>query len=85
MKIWLKKRKNNKTLAQFTVELLQKNAADVPDWNEPIGEACQALNLARPIILSKHENELITFGHTVFRPDDFIERIDFDRLEAELF
>ena len=85
MKIWLKKRKSNKTIAQCTVELEQKEAAEVPDWNEPIGECCHALNLARPIILSKHVNELINFGHTVFRPDDFVEKIDFDRLEAELY
>jgi len=85
MKLWIKKRKNNKTLAQFTVELPQKDASEVPDWNEPIGEACHALNLARPIIMNKHVSELCSFGHTVFRADDFIERIDFDRLEAELF
>ena len=85
MKLWIKKRINNKTVAEHIVELMQKDASDVTDWNEPIGSACHALNLARPIILSKHVNELITFGHTVFRPDDFIEKIEFDRLEAELF
>lgn len=85
MKVWIRKRKNNKTLAQFTLELPQKDAAGVHDWNEPIGEACHALNLARPIIMDKHINELLVFNHTVFRPDDFIERVDFDRLEVELF
>ena len=69
MKVWIRKRKNNKTLAQFTVELSQKEASD----------------LARPIIMNKHINELLSFGHTVFRADDFIEKIDFDRLEVELF
>ena len=35
--------------------------------------------------LDKHVNELLRFSHTVFRPDDFMEQVTFDRLEVELF
>ena len=78
MKIWARVRKNNKTTEQDVVEIPQKDASEVEDL-------CSKLNLSRPVILDKHVNELLRFLHTVFRPDDFMEQVTFDRLEVELF
>ncbi|MBR4435225.1 MAG: hypothetical protein IKS90_03925 [Clostridia bacterium] len=85
MKIWARIRKDNKTIEQETIDLPAKRADEVMDWNEPIGELCHNLNLARPVILDKHKKELLLFSGTAFRADDFIEKIAFDRLEIELF
>lgn len=85
MKVWARIRKDNKTVGQHTVEIAEKRAEDVTDWSEPIGELCRELNLARPVMLKKHVNDLLNFSHTAFRPGDFMESVDFDRLEIELF
>lgn len=85
MKIWAKVRKDNKTIAEYVVEIDKKSAYEVENWAEPIGELCHELNLSRPVILKKHIKDLESFSHTAFRPGDFMEKIDFDRLEIELF
>ena len=48
-------------------------------------ELCQALDLARPVVLSKHIRELEQFSHTQFRQSDFMEPVSFDRFEIEIF
>ncbi len=85
MKVWARVRRDNKTIAQHVVEIEQKSAAEVKCWQEPIGELCRALNLSRPVILKKHIRDLESFSHTHFSPGDFMENVDFDRLEIELF
>lgn len=85
MKVWAKVRKDNKTIAEHVVEIGCKHAIEVENWAEPIGELCRELDLSRPVILRKHIRDLESFSHTVFRAGDFMERIDFDRLEIELF
>lgn len=85
MKIWARVRKNNKTTEQDVIEIPQKDASEVENWHEALCELCSKLNLSRPVILDKHVNELLRFSHTVFRPDDFMEQVTFDRLEVELF
>ena len=85
MKVWARVRRDNKTVAQHTVEIEEKEASQVADWAEPLGELCHELNLSRPVILNKHIRDLLNFSHTAFRPGDFMEKVDFDRLEIELF
>ena len=85
MKLWGKIRKNNRTIASEVVTVHVKSAFEVEDWGEPFAELCHKLNLSRPVILSKHERDLKAFSHTVFFPADFLEPVDFDRFEAEVF
>ena len=56
------------------------------DIDSPISlleEACRKLDIARPIWLDKHSREWDEFGQTRFLPDDFLESVDFQRLEIE--
>ena len=85
MKVWGKIRKDNKTAASHVVTVHTKTAYDVEDWNEPFSRLCHELNLSRPVILSKHVRDLEQVRHTVFFPADFLEPVDFDRFEVELF
>lgn len=85
MKVWGRIRKDNKTLSDCVIEIPEKTSDAVRDWNEPIGEICRKLDLARPIILKKHIADFEKFSHTHFKQRDFMEPIDFDRLEIELF
>lgn len=42
------------------------------------------LDVAEPVWVSKHARELSQFRHTAFFPDDFLEPVQFDKLEIEL-
>ncbi len=85
MKVWARIRKDNKTVGEHVIAIEQKSAYEVENWAEPLGELCHELNLARPIILKKHVRNLESFNHTAFLPGDFMEKVDFDKLEIELF
>ena len=45
--------------------------------------ACRNLDNARPLGLDTHAREWEDFGQTRFLPDDFLESVDFQRLEIE--
>lgn len=85
MKLWGKIRVNNNTAASHTVTVKGKTAYDVEDWGEPFARLCHDMNLSRPVILKKHVRDLEQFRHTVFLPQDFMEPVDFDRFEIEIF
>lgn len=58
---------------------------DAAGWNRVLDALCRPLDLARPLVLDKHVNELARFGRTAFTPGDFMEHVLFDRFELELF
>lgn len=49
-----------------------------------LNDLCQKLDIPRPMVLHKHENEWEQFGRTYFLPEHFIESVPFDRLEMEI-
>ena len=85
MKLWGRTKKDNAITSSHVVTVQAKTAYDVEDWSEPFGRLCHDMNLERPIILKKHVRDLEQFRHTVFFPQDFLESVDFDRFEAEIF
>ena len=46
-------------------------------------DVCDLLKIATPIVLSKHINHFIEFNNAVFKADDFVEIINFDKLILE--
>ncbi len=85
MKLWGKTRLDDRTVSSETVTVAAKSANEVEDWSEPFSRLCHKLNLSRPVILKKHVRELEQFSHTVFFPADFMEPVDFDRFDVELY
>ncbi len=85
MKLWGRTKVNNRTVADHTVVVQAKSAFEVEDWSEPFARLCHDMNLARPVILKKHIRDLVEFSHTVFFPQDFMEPVDFDKFEVEVF
>jgi len=53
------------------------------DPQEALAEACHKLDISRPLWLDKNQREWDEFGQTRFFPDDFMDSVDFDRLEIE--
>lgn len=52
---------------------------------EAVTKICHQLDIPRPIWMAKHENDILEYGRTVFRADDFMESVAFDRFEIELY
>ena len=47
--------------------------------------ACKQFDIAVPIVLQKHERELLQFSRTCFSPKDFIEPFSYSMFCIELF
>ena len=81
MRLWGLEKKNQKTRAQLIVPLV---SAAMEDVRAALDELVKGMDLSRPIMLDKHEQELTTYGKTAFLPRDFVETVSFDRLEIEI-
>jgi hypothetical protein len=82
-KLWAKKIKNNRIVASVTA----RNKEDIPVQQKRdrcFKEICKKLDISVPLWLSKHEQEFGQFKYVVFYAEDFIDDIDFDKLEIEL-
>ena len=78
MKIWAITKKHNKIKKDEVFE------SETGYIEALIFLACDTFDIGKPLILSKNENELESFGRTVFYAADFIEPIDFDTFEVEI-
>ena len=85
MKLWGIIRKNDRIQRQHTLEYQGLTRDAAVDWNELISPLCQELDLSRPLMLKKHLKEIEDFSRVVFHPSDFIEPVDFDKFEIEIF
>ncbi len=85
MKLWGTVRKDNKIIRQHTLEYADLTRGTAKGWDGFIGQLCHELDLSRPVILKKHLKELEDFSRVVFRADDFMEPVDFDKFEIEIF
>lgn len=85
MKIWAKTIKSHKIVSEVVREFALARPSDIDGWMPIISELCHDLDLARPVVLKKHINDLVKFSRVVFRPADFMETIGFDAYEIEIF
>ncbi len=83
MRLWATIRDGHRIVRQATIEADYNKLDQVEDWTELVGEACRALDLARPVLLKKHVKDLSSFSRAVFKPEDFIEGVSFQRFEVE--
>ena len=58
--------------------------SDAEGWNRILVDLCKPLDLACPVLLNKHVQELAQFNRTVFTQTDFMESVSFDRFEIEI-
>ena len=81
MRLWGIIRKNHKIAAQRIVDLA---SAQMPDVTDALDRLAHDLDLSRPIVLPKHEQEIAAYGRTYFLPRDFIDPVSLDRFEVEI-
>lgn len=84
MKIWAKVLTDHRIMNETVREFSSARPSDMEGWSVLLHELCQDLDLCRPVILSKHVNDLKQFSRVVFKPADFIESVDFDEFEIEV-
>lgn len=85
MKIWGIVRRDHRIERDIVIDCPPPLPESVDGWTALIGEFAREFDLSRPVVLSKHVKELANFGRTIFRAGDFMEPIDFDRFEIEIF
>ncbi len=83
MRLWATIRDGQRIVRETMIEADYTKLDQVEDWTALLGEACHTLDLARPVLLKKHLKDLTAFSRTVFKPDDFMEPVDFQRFEVE--
>ena len=79
MKLWGKIFQNGKIKKDTVVEQEGSEALD-----ECLREICTQFDIEKPVFLKKHQRELNEYGHTAFRPEDFIDSVNFDKFEIEI-
>ncbi len=84
MKLWAKVHKQHKIIQEAVREFSLARPSDAEGWNRILVDLCKPLDLACPVLLNKHVQELAQFNRTVFSPGDFMESVSFDRFEIEI-
>jgi len=82
MKIWAKVIKNEHTTKNTLYEV--KGVFDNAHLLDYLTDICQSFDIPRPMVLNKHFRQFHNFNHTVFKPEDFVESIDFDKFTIEI-
>ena len=83
VKIWGNIIRRNKIAASAFLSFDEEPNLDM--YMDAIQEICSELDLEMPMILSKHKNDMEVFNLAKFTPADFIEKVNFQRLEIEIF
>jgi len=84
VKLWAKVHKQHKIIQEAVREFSLARPSDAEGWNRILVDLCKPLDLACPVLLNKHVQELAQFNRTVFSQTDFMESVSFDRFEIEI-
>lgn len=79
--IWAKAIKEDKLIKNSLISFEDKFKNE--DFHEYVFYICNELDIPSPIILSKHIRHFVTFNNASFKPEDFVEEINFDKLVLE--
>ncbi|MEZ4358094.1 MAG: hypothetical protein R2876_05645 [Eubacteriales bacterium] len=81
-RLFIKQIKHEKIIATTETKVTLPISASY--LNDILSQVLRPLDIAVPIILSKHISEIKNFYKTSFLKDDFMENIYFSRLEVEI-
>lgn len=48
-----------------------------------LADICDSLDIPTPILMKAHAFQYAKFNHVIFRPSDFMESVDFEKLILE--
>lgn len=79
IKIWGKILINEKIIKHKSVEINPKTTS----FFEMLKTVSEQLGISTPVLLDKHVYDFNVFGFCVFKPDDFVENVIFDKFVLE--
>lgn len=84
MRVWVMIRKKQRIEKQYIYKVEPTTIIDENNIHELMAEGCKKLDLAHPIILPKHIQQLNEYRKTSFYAFDYMEEIAFDAFDIEL-
>lgn len=81
IRIWAKTIKNGKIVKQYVYE--RGGLTDYSLFFEYVKDICEALDIPTPVIIKTHLFNYAKYNNVKFRQDDFVEKINFDKLVLE--
>ena len=81
IRIWAKTIKNGKIVKQYVYE--REGLTDYSLFFEYVKDICEALDIPTPVIIKTHLFNYAKYNNVKFRQDDFVEKINFDKLVLE--
>jgi len=54
---------------------------EISKFEQYVADICYNLDIPNPITLIKHIKNFMLFNNTIYKKEDFVEKIFFDRLE----
>ncbi len=84
LKLWVKVIRDHKISRDTVFETDGPLPVRPDDWAVLLASALKPLDIAAPVVMARHARDLLSFRKGVFNASDFMERIDFDRLEIEI-
>ncbi len=79
--MWAKIIKEDKIATQYTYQSIDNFTEDT--FYLHISNICHKLDLPTPVILPMHIKHFAQYGSTYFKPRDFVESVNLDRLVIE--
>ena len=79
IKIWGKLLVDDKLIKGKEIEVDEKRTT----FFDMLKNLCSVLNVPTPVLLDKHVYDFNVFKMCTFKPDDFVEPVNFDRLVLE--
>lgn len=58
---------------------------EIDNFFEYVKDICETFDSPTPVILAKHIRDYIVFNTATFKPDDFVEKVYFDKLVIETY
>ena len=81
IKIWAKIIKENKIIKSYTLTLEEQ--MDYSKFFDYTLSICNHLDMPTPVILKTHIFNYAKFNFVRFTPEDFVEKVDFDKFILE--
>ena len=80
LKIWAKTYNGDKIIKSKVVEFSTTRML----FYDMVKEVCQQMDIATPVVLNAHYDDMVHFRNCIFRQVDFVDAINFDRLQLEM-
>ena len=79
--MWAKVMVKDKIISQYVYESID-NFSDETFYLH-VAEICHKLDIPTPIVLGMHIKHFVNYNNTTFKARDFVENINFDKLNIE--